>query len=304
MALSSRELESTFGELLNKVEILSDRIEISELSGGLTNRNLKVSTSNGTYVARISSNESELLSIDRRAEYENSKIAAEMGVGAKVIDYLPNQGLLVIGFISGKTYTSVDVEQNISRIAHSVRQLHQSKAFVRDFNMFEIQQKYLEIVKTKGFKLPAGYEDYEKYRIELQEAFNKTHEGNVPCNNDLLPANFIDDGKKIWLIDYEYSGNNDACFELGNIWSEANLSLDALAELVTAYYEKPRPDKFARAWLFSLLAKYGWTLWAAIQNEVSEIEFDFWEWGMAKYEAVQRDLGSSFYKEQLKNLYS
>ena len=54
----------------------------------------------------------------------------------------------------------------------------------------------------------------------------------MPCNNDLLAGNFIDDGGKIWLIDYEYSGNNDPCFELGNIWSEANLSLEQLEELV------------------------------------------------------------------------
>ena len=303
MALSSRELESTFGELLNKVEILSDRSEISELSGGLTNRNLKIQTPDANYVARISSNESALLAIDRQAEYENSKIAAEIGIGAPVHDYLPNQGLLVISYISGKTFNSKDVAANLPRIAKSVRQLHSAKPFVRDFDMFKIQQNYLKIVKEKGFKIPKGYEEFEKYRLELLKAFTQTEDGKVPCNNDLLPANFIEDGEKIWLIDYEYSGNNDACFELGNIWSEAELPFDALAELVGAYYGKSRPSKLARAWLFSLLAKYGWTLWAAIQNEVSEIDFDFWEWGLVKYEAVQRDFGSTFYQDQLRNIY-
>lgn len=108
-------------------------------------------------------------------------------------------------------------------------------------------------------------------------------EGTVPCNNDLLAGNFIDDGKQVWLIDYEYSGNNDACFELGNIWSESNLSLDALAELVTAYYGRPLRNKVARARLWGLMSKYGWTLWASIQDGVSEIEFDFWEWGLEKF---------------------
>ena len=58
----------------------------------------------------------------------------------------------------------------------------------------------------------------------------------VPCNNDLLAANFVEDGDRVWLIDYEYSGNNDPCFELGNIWRECRLSLDQLDELVTSYY--------------------------------------------------------------------
>ena len=72
-------------------------------------------------------------------------------------------------------------------------------------------------------------------------------EGTVPCNNDLLAANFIDDGQKLWLIDYEYSGNGDPGFELGNVWSESNLSLEQLEELVTHYHGGARPDQVARA---------------------------------------------------------
>ena len=73
-------------------------------------------------------------------------------------------------------------------------------------------------------------------------------------------------------------------------------------ELVTAYYGQHQPDKFARAWLFSVLAKYGWTLWASIQDGISDLDFDFWKWGMMKYDDVQRDFGSEFYRKQLANL--
>jgi thiamine kinase-like enzyme len=134
-------------------------------------------------------------------------------------------------------------------------------------------------------------------RDELHAALTRTDTGKVPCNNDLLPANFIDDGEKIWLIDYEYSGNNDPCFELGNIWSESGQDISVLAELIFGYYGSAREDKFARAWLFATLAKFGWTLWASIQNSISDLDFDFWEWGMLKYDDVQRDFGSKeFYK--------
>ena len=71
-----------FSDLLNQVPRLLTRSSVDELSGGLTNRNLKITTPNGDFVARISSNKSALLSIDRNAEYENSKIAADIGIGA------------------------------------------------------------------------------------------------------------------------------------------------------------------------------------------------------------------------------
>jgi thiamine kinase-like enzyme len=115
----------------------------------------------------------------------------------------------------------------------------------------------------------------------------------VPCNNDLLAANFIDDGRSIWIIDYEYSGNNDPYFELGNIWSECHLSLGQLEELVTAYDGAFSRSRLARARLWGLMSQYGWTLWASIQDATSAIDFDFWSWGMEKYERAEATLGGA-----------
>ena len=302
MDLSDDPLNESFGALLDRVDILRDRTDISELTGGLTNRNLKISTPNGTYVARISSNESTMLDIDRESEFVNSQLAAEVGIGAPVYDYLPGGGLLVIGFLEGNTLDGIGVGNNLERIAESLRTLHGAKPFLREFNMFNVQANYLTIVNQNNFRKPDRYDDYLHYIQPLSQALAATATGLVPCNNDLLPANFIDSGSKIWLIDYEYSGNNDPCFELGNIWSEAHLEIDALRDLVTAYYGESRPDKFARAWLYSVLAKYGWTLWGAIQNSISQIDFDFWSWAMLKFDDVERDLGSTFYKEQIARL--
>jgi thiamine kinase-like enzyme len=288
-----------FNDLLNLVPRLQVRDKVKNLSGGLTNINLQVSTPTGEYVARISSNSSSLLSIDRNAEFENSKIAAQVGVGAPVYDYLPDFGLLVIGYIPGITYTSSDVAANLTRVAQSVRKLHSAKPFVRDFDMFEIQKGYLNIVTERGFRLPDQYLNYAQHLDKMKQALSVLAEPKVPCNNDLLAANFIDDGEKIWLIDYEYSGNNDACFELGNIYSESSLSYEQLIELVDAYYGKHRADKVARAWLYALLARYGWTLWASIQASVSEIEFNFWDWGMEKYEVAMRDFASPQFNQAL-----
>ena len=302
MAMSAAELENTFGETLNQSHFLHGRKNLVELSGGLTNRNIKVETDHGDFVARISSNESSLLSIDRNNEFYNSKIASDNGVGAPVFDYKSEFGLLVIGFLPGKTYDGLDVANNAIRISESVRKLHKSQPFKLDFDMFNIQQNYLKIVTERGFRLPDGYLDFSKAKEDLKKSLEATDSGKVPCNNDLLPANFIDDGNQVWLIDYEYSGNNDPCFELGNIWSESGQSVDVLKELIVGYYGSFRQEKFARAWLFASLAKYGWTLWASIQNSISDIDFDFWEWGMLKYDDVRRDFGSKYFYDLVNQL--
>jgi thiamine kinase-like enzyme len=293
------ELESTFGALLDQVPLVKNRTSVTELSGGLTNRNLAIESDGTKYVARISSNSSDLLNINREDEYKNTILAADVGIGATVHDYLPGQGLLLISYINGKTFGAQDIANNLPRVAKSVRTLHGAKPFVSDFNMFTLQKRYLDIVQSNNFIYPDKYLDYEGHIADLKKALSVLPSEIVPCNNDLLPGNFIDDGDKIWLIDYEYSGNNDACFELGNIWAEAFLEYDALVELIDSYYGTHRPEKIARAWLQSLMAKYGWTLWAAIQASISDIDFDFRAWGGEKFDLAQSQFSSELFKKSL-----
>jgi thiamine kinase-like enzyme len=260
---------------------------IRELPGGLTNRNYKVSTPEGDFVARIWSS-GDYLAINRDHEYRNSVAAAQAGVGAPVVAYRPQDNLLVLRYIDGRTFGNADVAapRNISRIAQSCRRLHTGPRFAGDFDMFVIQGRYAAVTAELGFRVPAGYDALMPQAEAARRALAVRAEPTVPCNNDLLAANFIDDGDQIWLIDYEYSGNNDACFELGNIWGECGLSTDALAELVRAYYGRPLRNKIARAMLLGIVGKYGWTLWGAIQAATSPIEFDFWSWAMERYEGA------------------
>jgi thiamine kinase-like enzyme len=211
-------------------------------------------------------------------------------VGAPVIEYRPELGVLVLGFLPGRTLANEDVADpaTLGRIARSCRLLHSAERFDGDFDMFEIQRGYRSVVRTRGMQIPAGYDDLMPAFEAMRSALAVRGNGTVPCNNDLLAANFIDDGEQIWLIDYEYSGNNDACFELGNIAAECGLSAGGLAELVTAYYGRPLRNKIARARLLGLAGKYGWTLWGAIQAAVSPISFDFWSWAMERFDGAAR----------------
>jgi thiamine kinase-like enzyme len=278
---------SSLEEVLEAIPALAGRERTVEpLPGGLTNENLKVTTAGGTYVVRRWSEDSGLLAIDRDNEYENSVRAAEAGVGAPVVGYLPEHNAMVFEFLPGRTMTAEDLRRGdlIGAVADACRRLHGARRFRDDFDMFAIQPRYAAIVRERGFRLPDRYGEFGPHVEAIRDALAVRDEGTVPCNNDLLAENFILDGGRFHLIDYEYSGNNDACFELGNVWSESNLSPEQLEELVTAYYGRPLRHKVARARLWGLMSKYGWTLWASIQDGVSDIDFDFWSWGMEKYE--------------------
>jgi thiamine kinase-like enzyme len=261
--------------------------EITPLPGGLTNRIYKVNAAAGrTVVARVSTGKSSLLAIDRVAECRNAVAAAQRGAGPRVLLCDPAAGVSIVDWIDGRTFTDADLADStaLARVAANCRRLHAGPRFGNDFDMFEVQQRYLTAVLEHGFRLPAGYRSYAGAVERIQAALAVQPEPTVACHNDLLAANIMDSAGRIWFIDYEYSGNNDPCFELGNIWSEANLHTDALAELVAAYYGTASRARVARARLLALMSKYGWTLWGSIQDGVSDVEFDFWAWGMEKYD--------------------
>jgi thiamine kinase-like enzyme len=290
--------------LFDLVPQLRGERTVTELAGGLTNTNYKVAVAGSTYVVRVSAKDSGLLAIDRENEYRNSVAAAEAGVGAGVIAYVPERSLMVLEYLEGETQSAESLRRGdkLDMVAAACRKLHGARRFRDDFDMFEIQPRYLALVRERGFRLPPRYADFQPQVDRIRRAMAVRDEGTVPCNNDLLAENFIDVGGEFRLIDYEYSGNNDACFELGNVWSESNLSLDQLEELVTHYYGRPLRNKIARARLWGLMSKYGWTLWASIQDGVSEIDFDFWGWGLEKYERAVAEFDGPDFERVLEDV--
>jgi thiamine kinase-like enzyme len=272
--------------VLEAVVQLRNPDSVEPLPGGLTNTNYKVLAGGDAYVVRISDKDAGLLAIDRVNELHNTLSAAEAGIGPAVVAALPELHALVLEFLDGRTLTPDDLRagDRLALVAGACRRLHGARRFLADFDMFEIQQRYLALVQERGFRLPDRYLDFEPQVRAIEAAFRIRKAPTVPCNNDLLAENFIDVGGELKLIDYEYSGNNDACFELGNIWSESNLELHQLDELCEHYFGGHLRNKVARARLWGLVAKYGWMLWASIQDGMSPLDFDFWSWGLEKYD--------------------
>jgi Phosphotransferase enzyme family len=154
------DVDGDLGALFGRVPSLADSPRsVQRLHGGLTNRNYKVSTPAGTFVARVFSHGAELLAVNRDHEYRNTAAAAAAGAAAPVIEYRPEAGVLVLGYIEGRTFTNADVSApgNIARVAQACRRLHGAQPFGNDFNMFDIQRRYLALVLARRFRLPAGY---------------------------------------------------------------------------------------------------------------------------------------------------
>jgi thiamine kinase-like enzyme len=272
--------------------------------GGLTNTNYKITSPSGCYVVRISGKDTSLLAIDRENEAHNTIAAAETGVGAPFVAALPEHDALVLGYLDGEVMDAGKLRsgEHLTGIAEACRRLHAGRRFLEDFDMFGIQPRYLEIVRERGFRLPDRYEEFEPKIREAERAMRVRSEPTVPCNNDLLAENFILVNGEMRLIDYEYSGNNEASFELGNVWSESNLSHEQLEELVVAYWGRSLRNKVARARLWGLMSKYGWTLWGSIQDGISDIDFDFWGWAMEKYERAVEELDGAHFRELLEDV--
>jgi len=260
-------------------------VSVHPLSGGLTNTNYKVKVDEMSYFVRVPGASTELLAIDRNNEYHNTKAAAQAGVGPRVLYHLPEYDVMVLEFLQGKTMSkdSLNVPGMPTRMAQAIKKLNAGPRFFSDFNMFRLTEYYLKICKERNIRVPDGYLDRMSTVAQIEKAMNVNPLPTVPCNNDLLAENYIDDGEQLWLIDYEYSGNNDPTFELGNTCQEMQFNDEQINEVCTAYFGRAIPDMIARMKLNMIMSDVGWGLWAAIQANISTIDFDFWGWAEERW---------------------
>ena len=246
------------------------------------------------YVMRVPGKSTELLSIDRENEVSNTKAAATTGIGPRVLEHVPGIDVMVLEFIVGSTMSAKTLQspRMAARMAQSFHRLHGAPSFLRDFNMFRLIEYYLGIVEQQGATIPEGYSDWLSTVSEIERAVDAAALPPAPCHNDLLCENFIDDGTTLRIVDYELSGNNDPCFDLGNTAQEAAFDQDLRAALCEAYFGRPDARQLARMNLFALMSDVGWTLWGAIQAGISGVEFDFRGYYMGRWERALEVLRS------------
>ena len=194
---------------------------IEPLGGGITNHNFRVDVGDETFVLRIGGQDTELLGIERFAEHAASLVAAELGLAPGVVAFLEPEGYLVTRYVAG-VVGKVDVAQ----VGAALRRLHDGPAIPSRFDSFRVVEGYRAIAEERGIGVPAAHDWASELAGRIEE--RRRGEPPRPCHNDLLNANFIADGDRLWIVDWEYAGMGDPFFDLGNF--AVNHELDAEGE--------------------------------------------------------------------------
>jgi thiamine kinase-like enzyme len=249
---------------------------ISVLGGGITNHNLKVELETGeAYVLRIAGRDTALLGIDRRVEYEASLAAAAVGVGPEVVDFLEPEGYLVTRFVAGEIVPAERMQEpeTIQRVAAALRAVHNGPPLSRRFDAFRVVEEYRSVVFAHGGTVPSHYEPARELARQIERVRGPAPER--PCHNDLLNANFIDDGSHIRIVDWEYAGMGDVFFDLANFAVNHGLDVEARGQLLASYFDEVRPDAVRALELMRFMSGFREAMWGVVQQAISELDFDF-----------------------------
>ena len=278
------------------------RVEVAPVAGGLTNANYRVVIDGTPFFVRIPGPATELLAVDRGNERHNTAAAAAAGVGPCVVHEVPSMDALVLEWLPGTTMSNAAFAAAgmPTRIAQTLRRLHAGPRFRHDFDMVRLTEFYLAVVDERAIPIPAGYRARLHHLPRIEAALAARPLASVPCHNDLLAENYLDDGSRLWIVDYEYSGNNDPTFELGNTCQELGYDAARVEELCTAYFGAAPRHLLARLHVQMIMSDVGWTLWAAIQARVSTIDYDFRGWAEERWARARARLDAPDFEAQLR----
>jgi len=261
-------------------------LNIQVMTGGITNENYRVDVAGQSYFVSLPGASTEFLAVDRDNKYHNTLAAAAVGVGPKIIHHLPEHHVMVLEFINGDTMSPATMAAPgmPGRLARVLRKLHAGSRFLKDFNVFRLAQFYLGILDEHQWRIPDDYRRRMTELCRMETAVSTPVLASVPCTNDLVAENIIDEGATLRLIDFDYSGNNDPCSELGNACQELQYSEDQYAELCAVYFGEPQRHLLARMHLYAIMSDVVWALWGFIQLKISQLDLDFLAYANGRWE--------------------
>lgn len=249
---------------------------ITPLEGGITNQNYRVDLPGESFVLRIGGTGTHLLGIDRERESICTAIAAQAGVGAEVVYFLAEEQALVTRFIEGTAITPETAAQpeTLRRIVEAMQRYHLCPAFPGVFSPFETVRSYYRLALERGVSFPDTLPRVFTAMASIEEALGSAQQ-QYPCHNDLLASNFIDDGRSIRIVDWEYAGMGDRFFDLGNFAVNQSLGEAACNLLLTYYFGEARPADIAHLHLMRLASDLRESFWGFLQMGISELDFDY-----------------------------
>jgi thiamine kinase-like enzyme len=240
------------------------------------------------FVLRVGGEDTELLGIDRDAEYTASITAAKLGIGPEVVAFLEPEGYLVTAFISGRPVPPEELRtpESLGRVAALLRAVHAGKAFPATFDSFRVVETYADMARERGTEVPAVYREAKS----LAETIERTRPASAarPCHNDLLNANFIDDGERLRLVDWEYAGMGDRFFDLANFSVNHELGHDDERALLGAYFGEEREQDVVALTLMRFMSDFREAMWGVVQQAISTLDFDFRAYTKQHFERLGR----------------
>ena len=288
----TREPISQITEALQNLPAFAGRdarqLEIERL-GGLTNLVYRVGDGPEAVIVRIPGPGTEEY-IDRAVEIHNAHVAADAGVGPAVLWADPATGVMISEFIpDAVTMTPESFARRqgaAARAGMALRQLHDAPApFAFRFELFSMINDYMEVLAAKNASLPDGYAEVVAEAAPIRALLQDKPGTLVPSHCDPLCENFLDTGVRMWIVDFEYSGMNDALWDLGDLSVEAGMTEAQEREMLTAYFgARPTAAQVGRMVIYKAMCDLLWTLWGLIQHADGNPAEDFWAYATNRFE--------------------
>ena len=273
---------------------------IEALTGGITNRNFRVELTTGEQVVlRVGGKDTALLGIDRSVEHEATRAAAAQGLAPDVIRFVQPQGYLVTRFVEGAPISEDEVRKpdKLREVATALRRFHEGHAIPGRFDSFRVVEAYHDTAAERGVRSPPAYNEAKEIADRVEEA--RGVQPAVPCHNDLLNANFIYDGDRLWIVDWEYAGMGDRFFDLANFSVNHELTDDENEELLQAYFGEVDEEDVRALVLMRFMSDFREAMWGVVQQAISELDFDFASYADSHFERLQATAEDPVFREAL-----
>ena len=284
-------------------ENLDDVISITRL-GGLTNLVHRVDLTERSVIVRIPGQGTEDY-IDRNVEAYNANAASTAGVSPNVIHVEPSTGIMISDAVLDiETMTPKLFKERQGspfRAGVALAKLHNSgETFKFRFELFAMIDEYLKIVSTKDVNLPSWYQEVVSAAEPIKKLLANKALPLAPCHCDPLCENFLDDGEKMWIVDWEYSGMNDPLWDVGDLSVEAGMTADQDAEMMLAYFDRtPTAAENGRMIIYKAMCDLLWTLWGLIQHADNNPAEDFWAYSTGRFDRCKSLMFSSNFQKHL-----
>ena len=283
----------------------ASNLTVTELTGGITNKNYKITEDGRAYVLRLGGNETKYLGIDRKIEYECSLLASQIGIAPEPIAFLEPEGYIVARFISGKGIPAEEIctEENIKRVLESMKAYHALDFFPGSFSPFRVAEEYKKTALSFNVKLPEKMDWYLEKSSEIEKAMYGREPLKLrPCHNDLLNLNFLDDCARIRILDWEYAGMGDIFFDLGNFAVQHEINNEQDEILLQTYFGEPTDSQRAHLKLMKIMSDVREAMWGVVQVGVSKLDFDYMGYAEKYFGRLEAGVQGNEYQSWLKEV--